>query len=152
MCMLMRIFNQYAVHTYHIGLPYFGSSGTVEVCAFLTRIFKSLQGAPLVGFSGLMFAALEDAGLAAAALEKRYDIRALLTYSAVCGIGLDTIPIPGDASVEKIAQMACDCGTLAFRLNKPLTVRLFPVPGKKAGDMTEFDSKDLCNCRVFELP
>jgi uncharacterized protein (UPF0210 family) len=45
---------------------------------------------PLVGFSGLMFAALEDSGLAAAAASGYYDIRNLLTYSAVCGIGLDT--------------------------------------------------------------
>jgi uncharacterized protein len=41
---------------------------------------------------------------------------------------------------------------MAFRLNKPLTVRLFPVPGMKAGDMTKFESDDLCNCTIFSVP
>lgn len=135
-----------------LGVEHFGASGTTEACSFLTRIFKSIKGTPLVGFSGLMFACLEDTGLALAAQRNQYDIRALLTNSAVCGIGLDTVPIPGDTTVSKMAQLACDCGTLAFRLNKPLTVRLFPVPGLAAGGMTEFESADLCNCRVFEVP
>jgi uncharacterized protein len=99
-----------------------------------------------------MFACLEDTGLALSAQRDQYDIRALLTYSAVCGIGLDTVPIPGGTSVEKMAQLACDCGALAFRLNKPLTVRLFPIPGMAAGDITAFESDDLCNCRVFSVP
>ena len=34
---------------------------------------------------------------------------------------------------------------MAFRLNKPLTVRLFPVPGLSSGDMTAFESDDLSN-------
>jgi len=41
---------------------------------------------------------------------------------------------------------------MAFRLNKPLTVRLFPVPGLKAGDLTSFESDDLCNCAVLAVP
>ena len=45
----------------------------------------------------------------------------------------------------------CDTGTMAFRLNKPLTVRLFPVPGLKAGDSTRFESDDLCNCAVLAV-
>ena len=31
-----------------------------------------------------------------------------------------------------------DTGTLAFRYSKPLTVRLFPCQGLKAGEMTAF--------------
>jgi len=82
-----------------LGVPRFGAAGTVEACAFLTRVFKSVgQGGgdgsggqekvpwvSLVGFSGLMFAALEDVGLAEAAAQGQYDIQHLLTYSAVCG-------------------------------------------------------------------
>ena len=137
-----------------LGVDHFGASGTIECCAFLTRIFKSIGGGdcPLVGFSGLMFAPLEDSGLAAAAGKRQYGIGDLLVYSTCCGIGLDTVPIPGDTPPEKMAQLARDCGTLAFRLNKPLTVRLFPCEGMKAGDTTAFESDDLCNCRVFEVP
>lgn len=135
-----------------MGVEYFGASGTVEASALLTRVFKSITGVPLVGFSGLMLALTEDRGLAEGSRLGHFDIRALLTYSAVCGIGLDTVPIPGDTSVDKISALMRDTGTMAFRLNKPLTVRIFPVPGLQAGDETEFESDDLCNCTVLAVP
>ena len=135
-----------------MGVAHFGASGTVEASSLLTKVFKSVQGVELVGFSGLMLALTEDTGLAAGTLKPDYDIRALLTYSSVCGIGLDTVPIPGDTSTDKIAALMRDTGTMAFRLNKPLTVRLFPVPGLSAGDITAFESDDLCNCAVLDVP
>lgn len=135
-----------------MGVPYFGASGTVEASALLTRVFKSVKGVPLVGFSGLMLAVTEDRGLAQGTIDGDFDIRALLTYSAVCGIGLDTVPIPGDSSIAKISALMRDTGTMAYRLNKPLTVRVFPVPGLKAGELTVFESADLCNCAVLALP
>ena len=135
-----------------MGVEYFGASGTVEASSLLTRVFKSIKGVDLVGFSGLMLALTEDTGLARGTMNSDFDIRALLTYSAVCGIGLDTVPIPGDTPVEKIAALMRDTGTMAFRLNKPLTVRVFPVPGLNAGDITAFESDDLCNCAVLAVP
>ena len=134
-----------------LGVPHFGASGTVEACAFLTRVFKSVRGVDLIGFSGLMLTCLEDEGMAAAAARGEYDIRALLQYSCVCGIGLDCVPIPGDTPTAKIAALMRDTGTLAFRYKKPLTVRLFPCVDKAAGEMTAFESDDLCNCTVFAV-
>ena len=128
------------------------AAGTVEASALLTRLFKSVKDVEAVGFSGLMLAVTEDEGLAAATRAGQFDIRALLTYSAVCGIGLDTVPIAGDTPAQKIAAIMRDTGTMAFRLNKPLTVRLFPVPGLAAGDLTRFESDDLCNCAVLAVP
>jgi uncharacterized protein (UPF0210 family) len=58
----------------------------------------------------------------------------LLLYSAVCGTGLDTLPIPGDVAVDRVAALLEEVALLASRWHKPLTARLFPVPGKKAGD------------------
>jgi len=135
-----------------MGVEYFGASGTVEASALLTKVFKSIKGVDSVGFSGLMLALTEDVGLAQGTVDNNFDIRSLLTYSAVCGIGLDTVPIPGDTSIEKISALMRDTGTMAFRLNKPLTVRVFPVPNLKAGDMTAFESDDLCNCAVLAVP
>ena len=135
-----------------LGVEYFGAAGTVEASALLTRVFKSITGAELVGFSGLMLALTEDRGLATGSINGDFDIRSLLTYSAVCGIGLDTVPIPGDTSIEKIAALMRDTGTMAYRLDKPLTVRVFPVPGLQAGDLTAFESDDLCNCAVLAVP
>lgn len=135
-----------------LGVPYFGAAGTVEASALLTRVFKSLRHVNAVGFSGLMLAVTEDSGLADATIAQQFDIRALLTYSSVCGIGLDTVPIAGDTPADKINAIMRDTGTMAFRLNKPLTVRLFPVPGLAAGDITAFESTDLCNCAVLAVP
>ena len=135
-----------------MGLPYFGAAGSVEVSALLTKVFKSIQHVPLVGFSGLMLAVTEDLGLAEGTQKHYFDIRALLTYSAVCGIGLDTVPVAGDVKAESIAAIMRDTGTMAFRLNKPLTVRLFPIPNKVAGEISEFESDDLCNCRLLHIP
>ena len=135
-----------------MGLPYFGAVGSVEVSALLTKVFKSIQRVPLVGFSGLMLAVTEDLGLAEGTQKQYFDIRALLTYSAVCGIGLDTVPVAGNAKAESIAAIMRDTGTMAFRLNKPLTVRLFPIPNKVAGEISEFETDDLCNCRLLRIP
>ena len=135
-----------------LGVEYFGASGTVEASSLLTKVFKSIKGVDLVGFSGLMLALTEDTGLAQGSVNSNFDIRALLTYSSVCGIGLDTVPIPGDTSIEKISALMRDTGTMAYRLHKPLTVRVFPVPGLMAGDMTMFESEDLCNCAVLAVP
>ncbi len=135
-----------------MGLPYLGAAGSVEVSALLTKVFKSIQRVPLVGFSGLMLAVTEDLGLAEGTQKQYFDIRALLTYSAVCGIGLDTVPVAGNAKAESIAAIMRDTGTMAFRLNKPLTVRLFPIPNKVAGEISEFESDDLCNCRLLHIP
>ena len=140
-----------------LGLPHFGAAGTLAVAQLLTRLFKSFgtaQGGKveLLGFSGFMLACLEDAGLAEAAAEGQFSITGLNAYSAVCGIGLDTVPIPGDTPASKIEALMSDTGTMAFRLSKPLTVRLFPCLGLKAGEMTTFTSPDLCNCAVFAVP
>lgn len=139
-----------------LGVPYFGASGTVEASSLLTRVFKSVQfqyeDVSQLGFSGLMLALSEDTGLAEASIRGEFDIRSLLTYSSVCGIGLDTVPIAGDTPSDKICALMRDTGTMAYRLKKPLTVRLFPVPNLQVGDMTEFDSDDLCNSRILLVP
>lgn len=135
-----------------MGVEYFGASGTIEASSLLTRVFKSIKDVELVGFSGLMLALTEDTGLAQGSINSHFDIHALLTYSSVCGIGLDTVPIPGDTSIEKISALMRDTGTMAFRLNKPLTVRVFPVPGLQAGDVTAFESDDLYDCAVLAVP
>ena len=69
-----------------------------------------------------------------------------------CFLDIGQVPIPGNTTVAQICALSSDVGTMAYRLKKPLTVRLFPVPGLKAGDMTTFeDDDDLCNCTVFQV-
>ncbi|TFI51740.1 DUF711 family protein [Mastigocladus laminosus UU774] len=128
----------------------FGYQGTLTVSGMLTRVLKSVP-VKICGYSGLMLPVCEDVGLAARANEKTYDITNLLLYSAVCGCGLDTVPIPGNISVEKIAAILMDIATLAIKLDKPLSARLFPIPGKEAGEMTAFNSPYLVDCKIFAV-
>ena len=129
---------------------YFGERGTLTVAAGLTRTLQSLE-LPLCGYSGLMLPVLEDVGLGERSEAGYFNLDSLLLYSTVCGTGLDTIPIPGDASPSQIAAILRDVATLSIQLSKPLSVRLFPVPGCNADCMTEFDSPYLTNTTVMQI-
>jgi hypothetical protein len=50
-----------------------------------------------------------------------------------------------------VAALLLDLSALALRLDKPLTARLMPIPGKKAGDPTNFDFGFFANSRVMRL-
>ncbi|HYW18900.1 MAG TPA: DUF711 family protein [Nodularia sp. (in: cyanobacteria)] len=128
----------------------FGHSGTLAISGMLTRVLKSVS-VKICGYSGLMLPVCEDVGLATRANEQTYDITNLLLYSAVCGCGLDTVPIPGDITVDKIAAILTDLATLAIKLDKPLSARLFPITNKEAGEMTSFNSPYLVDCQIFAV-
>jgi uncharacterized protein (UPF0210 family) len=133
-----------------LGAPV-GSSGTVSTAALITR---SLRAIPVkqAGYSGLMLPVLEDTVLAQRWSEGHLAIDSLLAYSAVCGTGLDTIPLPGDVSEDQLARILGDVASLSVKWHKPLSVRLQPVTGKHPGDMTEFDDPFLVNAKIQPLP
>jgi uncharacterized protein (UPF0210 family) len=89
--------------------------------------------------------------LAQRAGENRYGLRDVLLYSSVCGTGLDVVPIPGNTSADSITGLLRDVASLATRLRKPLSARLFLVPGKKVGDMARFDDPVLTDSVVMKL-
>lgn len=134
-----------------LGLPRLGISGTLAAAAFLADTLDRGNW-PRAGFNGLMLPVLEDTTLAARAAEGSLTIKDLLMVSAVCGTGLDTIPLPGDATPGQISALLLDVAVLSQRLAKPLTARLMPIPGKKAGDPTDFDFEYFANSRVMALP
>uniref|UniRef100_Q01SX8 DUF711 domain-containing protein n=1 Tax=Solibacter usitatus (strain Ellin6076) TaxID=234267 RepID=Q01SX8_SOLUE len=129
-----------------IGAP-FGSGGTMTAAAIITR---AVQSTPVkqVGYAGLMVPVLEDAVLAKRWAEGTYNMDSLLAYSAVCAGGLDTIPLPGDISEERLARIMGDVASLAWKWHKPLAARLLPAPGKHPGDHTEFDDGRMANTLV----
>jgi uncharacterized protein (UPF0210 family) len=124
-----------------------GTPGTLTAAAAITTALKS-TGLPTCGYCGLMLPVLEDAMLGRRWEEGLVNAHQLLLYSAVCGTGLDTLPLPGDSTAEEIARLLLDVATLAVRLNKPLSARLFPVPGKQVGERTTFTSQYLTNTIV----
>jgi len=129
----------------------FGSSGTLSAAAIITDVLKEIP-VKQAGYSGLMVPVLEDAVLARRWSEGALTLDALLSYSAVCGTGLDTVPLPGEVTEQQLARIIGDMATLAVKLQKPLSARLLPVAGKKAGDRTEFDDPFLVNAVLQPLP
>jgi uncharacterized protein (UPF0210 family) len=128
----------------------FGSASTLQACAAVTSAIKSVA-VKTCGYSGLMLPILEDPVLADRVSEGRIKLSDLLLYSTVCGTGLDVVPVPGNASPQDLARVIGDVATLAVRLKKPLSARLFTVPGKQAGEHVEFTDPLLCPSKVMSL-
>lgn len=133
-----------------LGLGKFGEVGTLTIAKLITGVLQSLP-VKKCGYSGLMLPVLEDYGLAVRNLEGFFDLTNLLLYSAVCGTGLDTIPLPGDVSERKLYALLLDIASLSIKLNKPLSARLMPVPNKKAGDMTKFKFEYFANSKIMPI-
>jgi len=77
----------------YMGVPKIGLHGSLAAAAILT---EAVEAASFLhaGFSGFMQPILEDSLLARRAAEGTLTIKDALLYSAVCGTGLDTVPLP----------------------------------------------------------
>lgn len=127
-----------------------GSSGTLTAAATITSALHAIQ-VKQTGYSGLMLPIMEDSRLAQRWSEGRISIDSLLSYSSVCGTGLDTVPLPGDISAEQLSLIIGDMASLAVKWHKPLSARLFPVQGKSAGEQTELQGQYLVNATIQPL-
>src|SRR5437660_7015798 len=116
----------------------FGSSGTLTAARIITAAVKAVPEKQ-VGYSGLMVPVMEDKLLAERWAESTYNIDSLLAYSAVCGTGLDTIPLPGEISLDQMERIFADVASLATKWNKQLSARLQPVHDKTPGHQTDFE-------------
>ncbi len=131
------------------GVP-FGSPGTLAAAALVTDALGAID-VKATGYSGLMIPVLEDEVLARRWTEGVLTLEDLLAYSSVCAAGLDTVPLPGDATVAELERIIGDIASLAVKLRKPLTARLIPVPGKRAGQQTEFHNPLLTDVKLQPL-
>jgi uncharacterized protein len=130
------------------GVERFGAPGTLYLAGLVTRAIRRTR-IRRCGFSGLMLPVLEDSVLARRMAERPMSVHELLVYSAVCGTGLDTVPLPGDISGSELAGVYLDVAALSVALGgKPLTARLLPVPGASAGDTTTYTFDYFANSRV----
>ncbi|KAL7440331.1 hypothetical protein ACHAXM_007202 [Skeletonema potamos] len=126
----------------------FGNPGTMAAAAAVTTALQSIPDIQTTGYRGLMLPVLEDRRLAEL---ETLTIQKLLCISSVCGVGIDTVPIPGDVSEKSLASIILDVAALACRWNKPLSCRVFPVPSRLAGMDTTFDSPYMCNSTIYRI-
>jgi uncharacterized protein (UPF0210 family) len=138
-----------------MGLESPGHAGTVAVTSFFTNILKTVirqSNVRSAGFNGVMFAPLEDTGLAAAGNARLITIDKLLQWSTVCGCGVDMVPVPGNVMREELAALMLDTAAISSVLKKPLGVRVLPIPGAEINELTDFNHDFLVNTRVLALP
>jgi uncharacterized protein (UPF0210 family) len=129
----------------------FGSPSTLGACALITDVLKSLS-VKKCGYSGLMLPVIEDKVLAQRAAEQRYTVQELLLYSSVSGTGLDVVPIAGDTPTNSMEGILTDVAALSLKYTeKALSVRLFPIPNKKAGEQVTFDNPYLTGTLVMKI-
>lgn len=131
-----------------------GQLGTVFATSILTDILKTIiknTGIRSTGFNGVMFSLLEDCELAKANDKKHLSIEKLMLYSTVCGCGIDMVPVPGDIFEEELKSLILDVAALSSILNKPLGVRVLPIPMKSANEFTNFNHDFLTNTRIMKV-
>lgn len=136
----------------NIGPRHAGNSGTLAVTAILTDILKTAlaqSGVRSAGFNGVMYSVMEDEGLAAANNARHLTLEKLMNFSSVCGCGIDMVPLAGGIFSEEIANIVFDVASLALCLNKPLGVRVLPIPMKESNEMTDFNHDFIVNTRIF---
>jgi len=127
-----------------------GAPGTLSTIALITASLGDIL-LKKTGFSGVMLPVLEDPVLAQRWSEGALTLNDILSYSAVCGTGLDAVPLPGEITQQQIERILGDVASLSVKWSKPLTARLLPVAGKHAGDRTEFDDPRLVNTTLQPL-
>ena len=137
-----------------LGVDYLGSNGTLFITSYLTDILKHIEKKGRIktaGFNGVMYSLLEDEYMGKRNNNKIYSIDSLTSYSAVCGCGLDMVPLPGDIFEEEITSIILDIAGLSTVLRKPLGVRLLPIPMKNENEFTHFNMDFLYNTRIKKV-
>lgn len=137
-----------------LGMESFGGNGTLFFTSYLTDILDEVlirSGIRSTGFCGVMFSVLEDVGLGVHNNSKTFSMDSLLSYCSVCGCGLDMVPIPGDVFEEEISSLILDVAALSITANKPLGVRLLPIPHKHANEFTCFEYDFMANTRIKDV-
>jgi len=129
----------------------FGTSGTLTAAATITSALRDIA-VEKAGYSGLMLPVMEDTRLSQLWSEGALSMDQLLAYSAVCGTGLDTIPLPGDITTNQLERIIGDVASLSVKWSKPLSARLLPVAGAKPGDRTAFGDPNLIDTIIQPLP
>lgn len=123
-----------------IGVERTGAPGSTAALSLLTEAVKrggAMASSSVGGLSGSFIPVSEDSGLARAVEEGALSVEKLEAMTAVCSIGLDMVPLPGDVSAETLAAIVADECAIGVVNDKAAAARLIPVPGAEPGDEVE---------------
>lgn len=139
-----------------LGIYNFGKAGMLFSTAFLTNLIKSFQQHfKSVGFSGVMYSLLEDIELCMINNERGVSIEELIELSTMCGCGIDMVPVYGDVSNQELFTLFLEIYAISTRLQKPLGIRILPIPQCKKNQnyFTDlYDDADfIANTKVIDI-
>ena len=130
-----------------------GMNGTIFLHTYITSIIKEIASKsdfPVTGFNGVMYSVLEDSKLSKRYANGEIRVSDLLLTSTTCGCGIDMIPITGWGIHKSVSSLFFDIYALSNSLDKPLALRILPIPNSRPGDLTEFRHLFFANTRLSE--
>ena len=136
-----------------LGLSHIGVPGSTAALAMLNDAVKkggAFASSHVGGLSGAFIPVSEDLNIAQAAHQKYLTLEKLEALTAVCSVGLDMVPVPGDITEETLAGIIADEMAIGMINAKTTATRIIPVPGKKAGDKVYFGGL-LGEARIMEV-
>ena len=125
-----------AMGVYRTGVP-----GTTAALALLIDAVKkggAMASGHVGGLSGTFIPVSEDAGMIRAVKEGALNLQKLEALTSVCSVGMDMFAIPGSTPPDVISAIIADELAIGIANNKTTSVRVIPVPGKRAGQSIHF--------------
>jgi hypothetical protein len=124
-----------------MGVWRMGRPGSTAALAMLMDAVKkggSMASGNVGGLSGTFIPVSEDAGMIKAVQKKTLNLEKLEALTSVCSVGLDMFAIPGDTPADVISAIIADELAIGVVNNKTTSVRVIPVPRKRAGQIVHF--------------
>lgn len=124
-----------------MGVKSMGLPGSTAALALLMDAVKkggAMASGNIGGLSGTFIPVSEDAGMIRAVRKGTLSLAKLEALTSVCSVGLDMFAVPGDTPAETLSAIIADELSIGIANNKTTSVRVIPVPRKKAGDIVHF--------------
>lgn len=125
-----------AMGVHRTGLP-----GTTAALALLIDAVKkggAMASSRVGGLSGTFIPVSEDAGMIRAVQQGALTLEKLEALTSVCSVGMDMFAVPGATPADVISAIIADELAIGVANDKTTSVRIIPVPGKKAGQVVHF--------------
>jgi len=124
-----------------MGVSRIGRPGSTAALAMLMDAVKkggAMASGNVGGLSGTFIPVSEDAGMIRAVRTGALNLEKLEALTSVCSVGLDMFAVPGDTPADVLSAIIADELAIGVANNKTTSVRVIPVPGKKAGQIVHF--------------
>lgn len=124
-----------------MGISRMGRPGSTAALALLIDAVKkggAMASGHVGGLSGTFIPVSEDAGMIRAVKDGTLTLDKLEALTSVCSVGMDMFAIPGATPADVISAIIADELAIGIANHKTTSVRVIPVPGKRAGQIVHF--------------